>query len=270
MIGIIGTGMMGSALICGIAKNVENNEIFVYDIDKEKANELAKKQGFQVADSERELAKKSNQIILAVKPQFIANVIREISDELETKIKDKILISVAAGVKIEEIEKNLNEKTRFNAKIIRLMPNLPALVGQAMIALCANENVTKDEVENVKKLLSGCGLVEQVSENLMDVVTGVSGSGPAYGFMFIEAMADAAVLHGMPRNQAYVYAAQTLKGAAEMVLKTGNHPAALKDAVCSPGGTTIEGVCALEDGNFRYAIISAVEAATKKSEKLGK
>jgi pyrroline-5-carboxylate reductase len=153
------------------------------------------------------------------------------------------------------------------------MPNLPATVNEGMIALCTKENVSSEiskEVEFVKEILSCAGKVEQVSEKLMDVVTAVSGSGPAYGFMFIEALADAAVLLGMPRSQAYIYAAQTLKGAAQMVLETSEHPAQLKDAVCSPGGTTIQAVKSLEEKGFRSAVISAVESAYNKSVDLGK
>ena len=153
------------------------------------------------------------------------------------------------------------------------MPNLPATVNEGMIALCTKENICaefKQDVEFVKEILSCAGKVEQVSEKLMDVVTAVSGSGPAYGFMFIEALADAAVLLGMPRNQAYIYASQTLKGAAQMVLETSEHPAKLKDAVCSPGGTTIQAVKSLEEKGFRSAVISAVESAYNKSIDLGK
>ena len=157
--------------------------------------------------------------------------------------------------------------------ILRLMPNLPATVNEGMIALCTKENVSSEieqEVEFVKEILSCAGKVEQLSEKLMDVVTAVSGSGPAYGFMFIEALADAAVLLGMPRNQAYIYAAQTLKGAAQMVLETSEHPAKLKDAVCSPSGSTIEGVLSLENASFRADIINAVSRSYERTVELGK
>lgn len=150
------------------------------------------------------------------------------------------------------------------------MPNLPAIAGESMIALCAGSDVDLKEIETVKMLLSKAGKVEQVSENLMDGVTAVSGSGPAYGFMFIEALADAAVSFGIPRKQAYIYAAQTLKGAAETVLVTGRHPAELKDSVCSPAGTTIEAVRVLEEEGFRASIIKAAQAAFEKSIALGK
>ena len=155
------------------------------------------------------------------------------------------------------------------ARFIRLMPNLPATVGEAMIALTCEDDISSEEVAEVKSILSKAGSVEQVPENLMDCVTGISGSGPAYGFIFIEALADAAVKLGMPRKQAYIYAAQTLKGAAAMVLETGRHPADLKDAVCSPAGTTIAGVAALEENGFRDAIIKAAVAATERSAELG-
>jgi len=159
---------------------------------------------------------------------------------------------------------------------VRLMPNLPASVMAGMIALARDKenvlitDVYSERVAFVKDFLSEAGKIEEVPETLMDAVTAVSGSGPAYGFMFIEALADAAVKLGMPRNQAYVYAAQTLKGAAEMVLQTGTHPAMLKDGVCSPAGTTIAAVAKLEECGFRNAVIAATEAAYEKSVSLGK
>lgn len=267
-VGCIGTGMMGGALLRGIVKEVLPSDIMVYDADLEKAKILADELNVKVASDIIDLAKKCDYIIIAVKPAHFYSVINEISSCLTL---NKVLISIAAGINLCSIKNGLKEKSNIeNVKIIRLMPNLPATVGQAMIALSANEFVEQDEICFVKKVLTGAGKVEQISESLMDCVTGVSGSGPAYGFMFIEAMADGAVLCGMPRNQAYIYAAQTLKGAADMVLNTQNHPGALKDAVCSPGGTTIEGVKALEAGGFRNTIINAVIEATKKSIELGK
>lgn len=154
--------------------------------------------------------------------------------------------------------------------IIRIMPNIPATVGEAMIALTPSPDVKKEDVDTVLALLSSAGKVEQVAEKLMDGVTAVSGSGPAYAFLFIEALADAAVRFGMPRKQAYVYAAQTLKGAAAMFLEDGRSVSELKDAVCSPAGTTIEGVISLERHGFRSAVIEAATAAYNKSVELGK
>lgn len=269
-VGCIGTGMMGGALIRGISKSISPENILVYDTDLEKAKAFAVETGCKSAKDISEIASNCSHIILAVKPNVIKIVIESLKDSLENN-KNHIIISIAAGVKISAINEALSFGTTFNkAKIVRLMPNLPATVGEGMIALSANDNLSVEEITQIKEMLSKAGKVEQVPETLMDCVTGVSGSGPAYGFLFIEAMADAAVLCGMPRNQAYTYAAQTLKGAAQMVLETGKHPAELKDAVCSPGGTTIEGVKALEDNGFRSSIIAAVKNATDKSKALAK
>jgi pyrroline-5-carboxylate reductase len=173
---------------------------------------------------------------------------------------------MAAGIKIETICGGLNG----HGKVIRIMPNIPAAVGQAMTAIAPSAGVSAGETDELQRLLSQSGLTEVTPEPLMDAVTAVSGSGPAYGFIFIEALADSAVRMGMPRAQAIKYAAQTLKGAAEMVLQTGTHPGALKDGVCSPGGTTIAAVTKLEEKGFRSAVIEAAQAAFERSRDLGK
>ena len=211
---------------------------------------------------------------------FFSSVLEQIKSSYNEKLSSNkknlpVMISIMAGLSIEKIEQMSCQAGISGGlqNIVRLMPNLPATVNEGMIALCTKDKVSlefKQEVDFVKEILSCAGKVEQVSEKLMDVVTAVSGSGPAYGFMFIEALADAAVLLGMPRNQAYIYASQTLKGAAQMVLETSEHPAKLKDAVCSPGGTTIQAVKSLEEKGFRSAVISAVESAYNKSVDLGK
>lgn len=198
---------------------------------------------------------------MAVKPAFVKEALEEIKDALE---KDTVIISMAAGVSLSQLREYLA------AKYIRIMPNTPAKICEGMTALCCGEDVCQESVCEVTSLLEAAGKVEKVDEKLMDCVTAVSGSGPAYAFMFIEAMADAAVKFGMPRKQAYIYAAQTLKGAASMVLQEEQNPAALKDAVCSPAGTTIEAVAALEKYGFRNAVIEAVTAAHDKSVAMGK
>ena len=201
-------------------------------------------------------------IFLAVKPQFLGQVFDEIGKDIP---KAAVVISMAAGVKIEKLEA-WAPKARF----IRMMPNVCAQVGQAMTAISYNDNIMQEEAEIAKEILSSAGKVEVVPEKLMDCVTAVSGSGPAFVFMFIEAMADAAVRCGMPRAQAYTYAAQTVYGSAGMVMESGKNPAALKDMVCSPAGTTIEGVAALEKNGFRNAVIEAITAACNRSIELGK
>ena len=279
-IGCIGCGMMGGALIKAIAKKVGGEKILLSDGDVEKAKSLAKELGANFVTSNAQIIENCSHIILAVKPAFFSSVLEQIKDSYNNIAKSEqknlpVMISIMAGLSIEKIEQ-MSVQAGISGglqNILRLMPNLPATVNEGMIALCTKENVSSEiskEVEFVKEILSCAGKVEQVSEKLMDVVTAVSGSGPAYGFMFIEALADAAVLLGMPRNQAYIYAAQTLKGAAQMVLETSEHPAKLKDAVCSPGGTTIQAVKSLEEKGFRSAVISAVESAYNKSVDLGK
>ncbi len=279
-IGCIGCGMMGGALIKAIAKKVGGEKILLSDGDVEKAKSLALELGANFVTSNAQIIENCSHIILAVKPAFFSSVLEQIKDSYNDRLSSNeknlpVIISIMAGLSIEKIEQMSIQAGISGGlqNILRLMPNLPATVNEGMIALCTKENVSSEiskEVEFVKEILSCAGKVEQVSEKLMDVVTAVSGSGPAYGFMFIEALADAAVLLGMPRSQAYIYAAQTLKGAAQMVLETSEHPAKLKDAVCSPGGTTIQAVKSLEEKGFRSAVISAVESAYNKSVDLGK
>ena len=279
-IGCIGCGMMGGALIKAIAKKVGGEKILLSDGDVEKAKSLALELGANFVTSNAQIIENCSHIILAVKPAFFSSVLEQIKDSYNNIAKSEqknlpVMISIMAGLNIEKIEQMSCQAGISGGlqNILRLMPNLPATVNEGMIALCTKDKVSSEiskEVEFVKEILSCAGKVEQVSEKLMDVVTAVSGSGPAYGFMFIEALADAAVLLGMPRSQAYIYAAQTLKGAAQMVLETSEHPAKLKDAVCSPGGTTIQAVKSLEEKGFRSAVISAVESAYNKSVDLGK
>ena len=264
-IGCIGCGVMGGALIRAVAKIVDASNIYLYDTDTAKRDSLAKEIGACTVENGSEVATKVDYLILAVKPAYVDSVLSDIT-VVVPQDKLPLFVSIAAGVKLEKLKKAALTKARF----VRLMPNIPALVGEAMIALTHEADVSDDEVADVKEMLSKAGSVECVPENLMDCVTGISGSGPAYGFVFIEALADAAVKLGMPRKQAYIYAAQTLKGAAAMVLETGKHPAALKDDVCSPGGTTIAGVAALEEYGFRHAVIEAAVAATVRSAELGK
>ena len=279
-IGCIGCGIMGGALIKAIAKKVGGEKILLSDGDVEKAKSLALELGANFATSNAQIIENCSHIILAVKPAFFSSVLEQIKSSYNDRANSEqknlpVMISIMAGLSIEKIEQMSIQAGISGGlqNILRLMPNLPATVNEGMIALCTKENVSSEiskEVEFVKEILSCAGKVEQVSEKLMDVVTAVSGSGPAYGFMFIEALADAAVLLGMPRTQAYIYASQTLKGAAQMVLETSEHPAKLKDAVCSPGGTTIQAVKSLEEKGFRSAVISAVESAYNKSVDLGK
>lgn len=260
-IACIGCGSMGGAIISAICKKFDAKNITVTAKHFEHAQEFAKANGCNAAETNSEAAKDAKYIFLAVKPPYIKEVIANIKKSLR---QDAIIISMAAGI-------SLNKLMEFyDAYYIRIMPNMPAQIGEAMTALCCINEIPAEELKNVTELLKSCGMVEKVDEKLMDCVTAISGSGPAYAFMFVEALADAAVKFGMPRKQAYIYAAQTLKGSAAMVLKDERCPAALKDAVCSPAGTTIEGVAALEANGFRNAVIEGATAAWKKSMSMGK
>ena len=260
-ISCIGTGAMGGAIMRAVCKKYDVKDIKVTDKNAEMGKAFAKETGATFVSSNKEVLD-ADYIFLAVKPQFLGDVFAEIAGDIPASA---VVISMAAGVKIEKLQA-WAPKVRF----VRMMPNVCAQIGQAMTAVTWNDNISEKESNDVKEILSAAGKVEQVPEKLMDCVTAVSGSGPAFVFMFIEALADAAVRCGMPRVQAYTYAAQTVYGSAGMVLESGKHPAVLKDMVCSPAGTTIEGVAALEKDGFRNAVIDAVTAAYEKSAALGK
>lgn len=262
-LGFIGTGNMASAIMGGIigkdvipAKEIIGADLFA------PGRERAKEQfGINVTDSNKEVIEKAEVVILSVKPQFYESVINEIKDDVR---EDQIIITIAPGKTLTW----LAEKFGKDVKIVRTMPNTPAMVGEGMTAASPNEHMTEDEIAYVKTLLSSFGKVEIVPERLMDVVVSVSGSSPAYVFMFIEAMADAAVSGGMPRPQAYQFAAQAVLGSAKMVLETGKHPGELKDMVCSPAGTTIGAVRVLEELGFRSAVFEAMKECEEISGRL--
>ncbi len=259
-IGFIGCGNMGSAMIGGIIKkgDYKTNQIIASVHTIESANRLADKFEIEAMCDNKEVASQADILFLAVKPYMFAEVISEIRDVCK---KNQLVVSVAAGQTIESITGLFGSQI----KLVRAMPNTPALVGQAMSALTPNELVTDDEMAEVLAIFESFGQAEIVPESMMDAVVGVSGSSPAYVYMFIEAMADAAVADGMPRKQAYKFAAQSVLGAAGMVLETGEHPGVLKDAVCSPGGTTIAAVAELEKSGFRSSVIEAQRACVQKS-----
>lgn len=260
-IGFIGAGNMGGAIIGGIIKNGISKDILVSDKNKEGQKAICQKFGVRQAKDNMTAASTSDILFLAVKPNVLDSVISEIKDAVS---ENTLIISIVAGKSIEYIEKAFSKKI----KLIRVMPNTPALVGEGMSALCKNRNVLKEDMENALEIFNGLGRAEEVTENIMDAVTAVSGSSPAYIFMMIEAMADGAVAGGMPRSQAYNFAAQAVLGSAKMVLETGKHPGELKDMVCSPGGTTIEAVKVLEEKGLRCAVIDAMKACMDKSKKL--
>lgn len=263
-IGFIGCGNMGEAMLKGIIDSFDNTDsIYVFEKNKDRQKELKEKYKVNISSTPAELVSSSEMILVAVKP----NIFSLVMDEIKSVVDDsKVIISIAAGVTIAAIEKGLGDK----AKIIRTMPNTPAFVGLGMTSMSPNKNVTSEEALIAKQILEGFGEVEEISETLIHSVIGVSGSAPAYVFMFIEAMADAAVLEGMPRDKAYKFASQAVMGSAKMVLETGKHPGVLKDMVCSPGGTTIAAVAELEKTGFRSSIISGIRKCMKKSKEMSK
>lgn len=262
-IGFIGTGNMGSSIIKGIlsSKFEENENINIFDLDKDKVNNLVKEYGINAVNSEKELAKNCDIIILSVKPHIIPIVLKNLSGNVK---KDTIILTIAAGISISVIENALGE----DKKVVRTMPNTPAQVLSGMTAVTFNKNIENSEKEIIFKLLNSFGKSVEIEEKLMHAYTGISGSLPAYVYMFMEALADGGVLCGMPRDKAYEIVAQTVAGSAKMLLETGKHPGQLKDEVCSPAGTTIEAVRVLENGNFRGNVIEAVVACTEKSKEM--
>ena len=249
-LGFIGTGNMAGAIMGGIIKNeiFKPEEIIGADISGAGRQRVKEIYGIHVTEV----------LVLSVKPQYYAETIAEIRDYVR---EDQIIITIAPGKTLSW----LGEQFGKSVKIVRTMPNTPALVGEGMTAACVNEYVTEEERAYALKILSSFGKVEFVPENLIDAVVAVSGSAPAYVFMFIEAMADAAVAEGMPRAQAYQFAAQAVYGSAKMVMETGKHPGELKDMVCSPAGTTIEAVAVLEERGLRSAVIEAMRVCAEVS-----
>lgn len=262
-IGLIGCGNMARAIIQGFIGNgtFTPEEIIASDKSRDVLDAAADKLGIHTTTNNSELVLESEMIILAVKPQVIGSVISEIADVIS---EQKLIISIVAGQSIKRIE----ELFGCDIKLVRTMPNTPALAGAGMTAVCSNGNVSRTELDYACRLLSSFGKAEVVPEKLMDAVVAVSGSSPAYVAMMIEAMADAAVNEGMPRAQAYQFAMQAVYGTAKLLMDTDMHPAVLKDMVCSPAGTTIEAVRVLEEKGFRSAIMEAMKACADVSSKL--
>lgn len=263
-IGFIGLGNMATSMIGGmLQKGIVKSENIIGSAKTTATKECVKaKYNITVADSNAQVAAQADILFLAVKPVFFPEVIAEIRDAVRA---ETLIVSIAAGENLCYLIEAFGESNR---KLIRCMPNTPALVLEGCTGVCAGEAVTERELEEVLLLLRAFGKARVVPERLMDVVVGVSGSSPAYVFLFIEAMADEAVAEGMPRDLAYEFAAQAVLGSAKMVLETGMHPGALKDMVCSPGGTTIQAVKVLEEKGFRAAIMDAMEACIGKSRNM--
>lgn len=260
-IGIIGCGNMGGAILYGALKSgvLSPEDAYVYDINPVMM-EKAQGWGVNLCKDDEDVCHSSDMILLAVKPQNAAEAL----SQCKASLKDKALMSIVAGVTVDRLQ-NMIEGT---PRILRIMPNTPAMVFEGAFALCSDNDFLKDELDTAKTLYESIGIVELVPEHLIDAVCGLSGGGPAYVAMFIEAMADGGVKQGLPRATAYRLAAQTCLGSAKMLLEMGLHPGQLKDMVTSPGGTTIEGCEALEKGGMRAAVIECINAGAEKSRKL--
>jgi len=263
-IAFLGAGNMAEALIKGLlrAEVADPQEIVCTDRRKERGIELTARYGVRFDTANLPAAKAADIVILSVKPQVMNLLLEEIAPALDPS---KLVVSIAAGVPIEAIER----KVGHGVRIVRTMPNTPALVGAGATALSPGKHATEADLEQATALFEAIGKAVVVDEALLDAVTGLSGSGPAYVFLIIEALSDAGVKVGLPRYTAQMLAAQTVLGSARLLIETGEHPGRLKDQVTSPGGTAIAGLHTLEAGGLRTTLMDAVEAATKRSQELG-
>lgn len=263
-IGFSGGGMMAEAIAAGlISSGIAPDNIIVFDIMGSRCIYLAQRYGVRIAETNAEIVQFADIIILAVKPNIVSTVLAEIGSTIGS---DQLVISNIAGVKISSIEAMLSNPV----PVVRVMPNTPALIGMGASALSIGSNADSSHINMALQIYGAIGKAIEISEDKLDAVTGLSGSGPAYVYMMIEAMADGGVRMGLPRATALTLAAQTVAGTAMMALDSDEHPAVLKDRVTTPGGTTVEGLAALERNGFRNAVIEAVTAAAKRSEELGR
>lgn len=258
-LGFIGVGNMGGAVLKGLlkGKKIRKDNVYVRNSSDESTKRIADKYGVLAGDGIEEVAKKSDIIVIGVKPYLVGNVLKTIREHIK---EDTVIVSMAAFVAMIDIEKELPEKQ----KIVRIMPNTPVEIGEGVVGVVFNNCFTSEEKNSFCELFSPLGEQVRLGEEKLDALTAVSGSGPAYVYLFIEALADGAVLNGLDRKTAYKLAAQTVKGSANMVLESQKHPGELKDEVCSPGGSTIEAVRVLEEKNFRSAVIECERACYKK------
>ena len=262
-LGFIGGGNMASAMIKGILDKrlLDREHLIVSDLSEESCRRARESFGIEAVQDNLRIVEECRCIVLAVKPQYYQQVIRQIRDQVSG---GHLIVTIAPGKTIHWLEECFVK----DVKLVRTMPNTPAQAGAGMTGICANENVTEEESRMVSRIFESFGRAEVVPESMMDAVVSVSGSSPAFVFMFIEALADAAVADGMPRKMAYEFAAQAVYGSAKLMLETGMHPGELKDMVCSPGGTTIAAVQVLEERGFRSSIIEASRACAEKSRQM--
>jgi pyrroline-5-carboxylate reductase len=263
-IGVIGTGNMGGALISGLigSRSSAPENIICSDIRKDKLKSVQETYAVRTTTSNVEVVKASDIIIYAVKPQIMASILKETAKYLDNS---KLAISIAAGVPLEAIEKCLDKE----ARVIRVMPNIPASVKEGATAIAAGKHASRNDLKLAKAIFDSVGKSVILEETLMDAITGLSGSGPAYIFLIVDALADAGVKMGLSREDSLFLSAQTVLGAAKLLMETNEHPGRLKDRVTSPGGTAIAALHTLEEGGLRTTLINAVEVATKRSKELG-
>lgn len=259
--GFIGTGNMGSALARALRKTVPGHEVVLSNRTALKAQTLAAELNCRAVDN-KTVARGAQYIFLGVKPQMMKSMLDGIADTLAARTDRFVLVTMAAGIKIDTI----NEMLGANYPVIRIMPNTPVAIGEGVVPYAVSEDVFMDEITELSNCMRNVGVLDRVDENLIDASCAVSGCGPAFVYMFANALADGAVECGLPRDKAARYAAQTLVGSARLILESEKHPEQLKDEVCSPGGTTIAGVHALENAGFRGAVMDAVKAAFDKTK----
>lgn len=264
MLGFIGTGNMATAIIKGVLSSglLKGEEIGVYDLQKEKADALSKEYGIKNFSSATELTESCDKIVLAVKPNVISAVLAEIDEA--AKKNNPLFISIAAGKSLEFLVSCVSYEGRF----VRVMPNINAVVLEAVSAYCCNEKVSEEEKSFVNELLSSFGSAVEIKEELFSVFSAIAGCSPAFSYMYIDSIARGAVKNGMPKDMALKIAAQAVLGSAKMILESDEHPWDLVDKVCSPGGTTIEGVTSLQENGFESTVMNAVQASFDKDKRL--
>lgn len=265
LIGFIGCGNMGGALASAVCEIVGRENVYISGKNQDKLSETAKKLGV-IKSTNEEIIKKCKFVFLGVKPQMLNDVITPLAQYIKERKDDIVLISMAAGVSLEKICLMAGE----SVPAIRIMPNTPVAVGEGVVLYCTNSKVKDADEKTFLDFMASAGLVDHIDEKLIDAASAVSGCGPAFAYMFMEALSDGAVECGLPREKALKYASQMLLGSAKLLQKTGEHPGKLKDNVCSPGGSTIKGVHALENNGFRNGVIDAVKASYERTVELGK
>ncbi len=263
-IGIIGGGNMGRALLKGLIRSGQYDEkdIIISDINEKTLENIRANYSSEATNDNIYLVDHAEIIVLAIVPNLVKTVLAEIDDKLNS---EKLIIYFAAGTEIAQVESYIRDK---KVKIIRAMPNIPLSVGRGMTSVAFNRNCTNEDKDKVLKIFNSCGMVKELEERLFDTMTALTGSGPAFMFVFMEALADAAVRHGLSRDDAYLAVAQVMNGSSMLYLESRIHPGVLKDRVCSPGGTAIEAVTTLDKKSFRYAVIEAIEKCVEKAEKM--